>query len=98
MIKFYRYKNLKKIKLISGKKDGYFCGKTRKFNHPPLCPPKNTGQEYSKKNIYILRTKRMVILRGKRKNLTTPPMSWQNSMAKNSSDDFLAYGLFLRRG
>ena len=25
-------------------------------------------------------------------------MSWQNSMAKNSSDDFLAYDLFLRRG
>ena len=25
-------------------------------------------------------------------------MSWQNSMAKNSSNDFLAYGLFLRRG
>ena len=36
------------------------------------------------------------------KKLNTPPMSWQNSRAndraKNSSDDFLAYGLFLRRG
>jgi hypothetical protein len=72
--------------------------KQENLTTPPLCPPKNTGQEYSKKIIYIPGTKRMVILRGKRKNLTTPPMSWQNSMAKNSSNDFLAYGLFLRRG
>jgi hypothetical protein len=52
MIKFYRYKNLKKIKLISGKKDGYFCGKTRKFNHPPYVLQKIPDKNILKK-IYI---------------------------------------------
>ncbi len=40
----------------------------------------------------------MVIILGQAQNYKPPPMSWKNSMAKNSSDDFLAYGLFLRRG
>ena len=28
---------LKKLYIYRGKKDGYSQGKTRKFNHPPLC-------------------------------------------------------------
>ncbi len=79
MIIFYRYKNPKKLKLISGKKDGYFCGKTWNFKAPPMSSKKNTEQEYSKKNYIYTEDKKDGYSQGKSKKFKAPhPNSVKN--------------------